>query len=147
MSEWTGGCACGAIRYVLRSQPFDAGYCHCRMCQLASGAPVMAFATVPECDFDLIRGELMWRRSSDFGRRGFCDACGTPIAMQVVHQPDMIDFTIPTLDSPDVLPPDFHIWHASRIGWFEPADALPRHARFRPDTRGLDDVTPELSWD
>lgn len=147
MSEWTGGCACGAIRYVLRSQPFDAGYCHCRMCQLASGAPVMAFATVPRRDFDLVRGELLWRRSSDFGRRGFCGACGTPIAMQVAHQPDMIDFTISTLDAPDALPPDFHIWHASRIGWFETADALPRHARFRPDTRGLGGATPERSRD
>src|SRR6202035_3322444 len=46
----TGRCLCGAVRYKLESAPFDAGYCHCRICQLASGAPVMAFATVPRND-------------------------------------------------------------------------------------------------
>ena len=30
----TGGCACGAVRYQLKNQPWDAGWCHCRTCQL-----------------------------------------------------------------------------------------------------------------
>ena len=37
-----GGCLCGTIRYRLMSEPVDPGYCHCRMCQRFSGAPVMA---------------------------------------------------------------------------------------------------------
>ncbi|WP_137709009.1 GFA family protein [Sphingobium sp. RSMS] len=135
----SGGCACGAVRYALHSPPFDAGYCHCRLCQLTSGAPVMAFATVPVGDFRIVAGERAVRRSSDFGERGFCAACGTPLTMQVDHQPDTIDFTIATLDDPSALAPQFHIWDASRIAWFEMADALPRHAGFRPDTVGLDD--------
>jgi hypothetical protein len=39
---------CGAVRYELKSEPFDCGWCHCRTCQLNSGAPAMAFASVPE---------------------------------------------------------------------------------------------------
>ena len=57
--------------------------------------------------------------------------------MLVRHQPDTLDFTIATLDDPAAVVPGFHIWHGSRIGWFETADDLPRHARFRPDTVGL----------
>jgi len=46
-----GGCCCGAVRYHLASAPFDAGWCHCRTCQLNSGSPAMAFATVRSSDF------------------------------------------------------------------------------------------------
>ena len=47
-----------------------------------------------------------------------------------------------TLDQPDAVAPGFHIFHASRIAWFETADDLPRHERFRPDTRGLEGTEP-----
>ena len=35
----TGGCLCGAVRYEVSQLPDDdVGYCHCRMCQKATGA-------------------------------------------------------------------------------------------------------------
>ena len=135
----TGGCACGAVRYALSSAPFDAGWCHCRTCQLWSGAPAMAFASVPVGDFAFVCGEDKVKRfdSSHFGHRLYCGECGTPLTMQVDHQPDTVDFTLATLEDPDAAAPGFHIFHASRIAWFETVDDLPRHDRFRPDTRGL----------
>ena len=140
----TGGCACGAVRYALGSEPFDAGWCHCRNCQLWSGAPAMAFASVPVGDFAITAGEDKVGRfeSSPFGRRSFCRACGTPLTMRVDHQPETVDFTLATLDDPDRVAPAFHIFHASRIAWFETVDDLPRHDRFRPDTRGLQGTEP-----
>jgi hypothetical protein len=137
--DLTGGCACGSIRYRLKSLPFDAGYCHCRICQLSSGAPVMAFATVPRDDLVMLGHEPVRRASSDLGERWFCGDCGTPIAMRVGHQPDTTDFTIATLDDPECVAPGFHIWTRSRIGWFDTDDTLERHERFRPETVGLDD--------
>jgi len=141
---WSGRCLCGAVRYELRSEPFDCGWCHCRTCQLSSGAPAVVFATVPAGDLAFVEGADKVRRfdSSRFGRRTFCGECGTLLLMQVDHQPDTVDLTVATLDDPDMVPPGFHIFHASRIGWFETADALPRHARFRPDTRGLEGTEP-----
>jgi hypothetical protein len=138
-----GGCACGAIRYELASEPFDAGYCHCRICQLTGGSPVMAFATVARDDLVLRQGTLAVRQSSEFGERWSCRECGTPIAMLVTHQPATVDFTIATLDDPGAVVPGFHIWTQSRIDWFETADHLDRHQRFRPDTIGLDDRVAE----
>ena len=102
----------------------------------------MAYASVPAGDFRFIAGEERVRRfdSSDFGHRLFCGSCGTPIAMRLDQQPETVDFTIATLDDPDAVPPGFHIFHASRIAWFETADDLPRHERFRPKTRGLSEA-------
>jgi hypothetical protein len=132
-----GGCACGAIRYRLVSAPFDAGYCHCEICRRSSGAPVLAFATVPVSHLVVFRGEIRQRRSSGFGTRGFCADCGTQLTMHVDHQPDTIDFTLCSLDQPDEVIPAFHLFAGSEPRWFEMADSLPRHQRFRPDTRGL----------
>lgn len=136
-SDWPGGCLCGGIRYRLASEPFDAGWCHCRTCQLSSGSPAMAFATVPVGDFRVEKGEIATVKSSSFGHRGFCRDCGTPLFMRVDHQPETLDFTIATLDRPDGVAPGYHIFYASRIAWAEAADDLPRHDRFRPETRGL----------
>ena len=104
----------------------------------------MAFASVAADDFAFVAGEESVKRfvSSSFGRRTFCGDCGTPLLMQVDHQPDTVDFTLATLDDPDTVEPAFHIFHASRIAWFETADELPRHHRFRPDTRGLEGTEP-----
>jgi len=141
---YSGGCACGSVRYELRSQPFDAGWCHCRICQLTSGAPAMVFASVQAGDLVFTRGESEVRRfkSSSFGHRLFCGLCGTPFAMQVDHQPETIDFSVATLDEPDSVEPGFHIFYGSRIAWFETGDTLPRHKKFRPDTRGLAGTEP-----
>ena len=137
--DWTGGCACGAVRSRLASEPVDAGWCHCRTCQLNSGSPAMAFATVPTSHFQFTQGENLVGQfiSSDFGHRRFCTQCGTPFLMQVDHQPETVDFSIATLDEPGRVLPGFHIFYASRIAWAPAADDLPRHDRFRPDTRGL----------
>jgi len=127
------------VRYRLASEPFDAGWCHCRICQLSSGSPAMAFASVPVGDFAYEQGEELVGafRSSDFGHRCFCTRCGTSLTIGVDFQPETIDFSIATLDEPDRVRPGFHIFYASRIAWAPAADDLPRHGRFRPDTRGL----------
>jgi len=103
----------------------------------------MAFATVPRGDLVMLAGSPATRRSSDIGERWFCRDCGTPLAIMVDHQPGTIDFPIATLDRPDAVAPGFHIWTRSRIAWFDIADSLDRHERFRPDTIGLTDEIAE----
>ena len=136
-NELTGGCVCGAVRYRLASAPFDAGYCHCSICRRSSGAPVLAFATVPMADFSLIAGEPRRRRSSGVGVRWFCGDCGAQLAIHVDHQPDTIDFALASLDDQGSLRPTFHIFCAERIPWFNTRDTYPRFDAFRPNTRGL----------
>lgn len=140
----SGGCACGQVRYELKSRPYDAGWCHCRICQLNSGSPAMVFASVPSEDLVFTEGadKIRTFKSSSFGRRTFCGECGTPFLMKVDHQPDTVDFSVATLDERGAVAPGFHIFYASRVAWFEPGDTLPRHERFRPDTRGLEGTEP-----
>jgi hypothetical protein len=147
MAPHEGGCMCGEVRYALRSPPFDCGWCHCRTCQLIGSAPAVPFATVPVADFVWTKGEDQVRtvRSSSFGRRSACGLCGTGLTMRVDHQPETVDFTVITLDEPGKIPPEFHIFWEERIGWFDPADGLPRFDKFRPTTRGLEGTEPPHS--
>jgi hypothetical protein len=140
----TGGCLCGTVRYELKSEPFDCGWCHCRTCQLSSGAPGQAFACIPRGDWVVTSGADSIRniRSSSFGQRFFCAQCGTPLYVTVEHQPDTLDFSAVTLDDPDAVPPEYHIFWKSKIAWFNPDDDLPRYERFRPDTVGLEGTEP-----
>jgi hypothetical protein len=131
-----GGCACGEVRYRLATAPFDAAYCHCQTCRRISGAPVLAYASVPTGAFILLAGAPRSHRSSSFGTRTFCPACGTHLTMQVDDQPDVVDFTLASLDDPAAVEPAFHIWFGSRVRWFDVADAKPRFHRSRPDTAG-----------
>jgi hypothetical protein len=132
----TGRCLCGALRYSLSETPGDAGYCHCRLCQRASGSPAMAFGTVPLTAVTWEEGSPSRYRSSDLAERWFCGRCGTPIAIHADYQPDTVDIALTTLDDPAAVPPGFHIWTDSRIAWFNTADRLPRFAGFRPETLG-----------
>jgi hypothetical protein len=126
-----GGCLCGAIRYRLLSSPTDCGYCHCSLCRRAAGAPVLLFASVPRKDLAIMRGTPRQHRSSTFGARWFCGDCGTQLYMQVDAEPATTDVTVASLDTPEAVPPGFHIWHGARIPWFDTADALERFPQGR----------------
>ncbi len=57
MSTVTGGCFCGAVRFEVAGPEKYACYCHCRSCQHAAGAPVVAWATYARDTFLLTAGD------------------------------------------------------------------------------------------
>ena len=126
---YMGGCACGALRYESTAAPGETGYCHCRICQHTSAAPVLAFASFPVADFRYTRGEPAIYRSSGHGAREFCSSCGTQIAYRQKDKPMTVDVNAGSLDEPARVPPRMHIWCDSRIPWFHTADDLPRFGK------------------
>jgi len=81
---FTGGCACGAVRYECTAEPFVMLRCHCKDCQQISGAPFEAVLYVPKEAFGLTKGALGYRftEGEAFGqnKRGFCAVCGSRIS-------------------------------------------------------------------
>jgi hypothetical protein len=124
------------VRYAASSDPIDAGYCHCRICQRASGAPVLAWASFPVASFAYEKGDVGAYRSSDHGVREFCRDCGTQLLFRDDRTPQRVDLNLASLDEPAALVPEYHIWTASRIPWFNVVDDLPRYADDGPDAVG-----------
>lgn len=54
---WTGGCLCGDIRYEADEAETENWYCHCRMCQKATGSVVSSSAIVPKASLRITQGE------------------------------------------------------------------------------------------
>jgi hypothetical protein len=121
-----GGCLCGAVRYRVTKAPLDSGYCHCRMCQKSSGAPLQVSAEFPVDGFTVTKGEPKAYRSSAWALRHFCPSCGSQLTFRAAENPTYVSVNLPTLDRPEALSPRMHIWHSSRIAWFEVKDELPR---------------------
>jgi hypothetical protein len=129
---YQGGCLCGAIRYASTEAPLDTGYCHCRLCQRSTGAPVLAWASFPVEGFSYTRGAPARYQSSQHGHREFCRECGTQIAYRDSEGARLVDVNIGSLDDPERAPPQCHIWRSSRIRWFDTADDLPRFDASKP---------------
>jgi hypothetical protein len=124
-----GGCQCGAVRYRLTVPAVWTGFCHCRMCQRAHGAPVVVWLTVPSAGITFERGALSWYSSSPEAERGFCPRCGTQLVWKPSPMPAADpgrDIAAATLDDPSSLEPEMHLWCESAMPWLTIDDGLPR---------------------
>lgn len=121
----TGGCQCGAVRYAVDAAPSYRTVCHCTICRRSSGAPMVAWFTVPVTGFRLLAGEPASFRSSAMATRTFCGRCGTPITFRRDGL-DEVDVTACSLDDPEAVPPEDHTFVRSALGWARGEDGLPR---------------------
>src|SRR5207247_8803954 len=80
---FTGGCACGAIRYECTAEPIMMFKCHCRDCQQVTGSGFAPGILLPSGAFRLTRGQLRYNLTPSIRRgkhkRGFCPECGSRI--------------------------------------------------------------------
>ncbi len=127
-----GGCLCRAVRLRIDAPPVNSGYCHCRFCQLNSGAPVVAFIEVPTAAFAYIGTVPGVFRSSAWGQREFCSACGSFLVYRDRRAAATVSINTASLDDPSQFAPTHHVFASRRIPWFDTSDDLPRHAEFAP---------------
>jgi hypothetical protein len=134
----SGGCACGAVRYTARLDPAAGYFCHCRMCQRATGNVAVAFINAAKADVTWTQGAPTEWQSSPIAQRGRCSDCGTPLTFQHPDH-DRIDLTVASLDDPAVIRLASHFGVESRVpGWIAP-DGL-------PEGRADDDETLQRRW-
>ncbi len=62
----------------------------------------------------------------DLGKRTFCSNCGTHLLFEFTEAPDEIDVTISSLDDPNKVAPDVHLWLSSSPKWYHIQDDLPK---------------------
>jgi len=124
-----GGCLCGAIRYRISAEPFSVAHCHCVNCRKASGAVMLTWFTVNDEDFIWMSGEpARYRYDSEHYpapvERLFCGDCGSQLGWHCLDD-GTVDLTAGSLDDPDVLEPQRHVFAHGRVRWMHTADDLP----------------------
>ncbi|MGA7298478.1 MAG: GFA family protein [Rhodanobacteraceae bacterium] len=127
MKNYHGRCACGAIRYVARSEPIKPHYCHCETCRRITGAPVSAWVNFVKSGFEWLDREPSWYRSSPGMQRGFCGSCGSTLC--TVEDDGYVCVSIASLDRAAEIAPRYHIYWQHALPWLSQDDALPREQR------------------
>ena len=140
-----GGCDCKAVRYRMESRPLVVNCCHCRWCQRETGS---AFALNAMIESDRvttlgIEPELVDTPSeSGLGQKiARCPKCRVAVWSHYPGAGPVTKFVrVGTLDNPDALPPDVHIFTASKQPWVQ----LPQGARVYTEYYEREDVwSPE----
>lgn len=123
-----GGCTCRAIRYRMKSKPLFVHCCHCRWCQRETGTAFALNAMIEADRVELLSGDPEMVRTPSNSGKGQniwrCPDCKIAVWSNYSGSGDRVRFMrVGTLDNPDALPPDIHIFTSSKQPWvILPAD-------------------------
>ena len=131
----TGGCTCGAVRYRMTSAPLFVHCCHCRWCQRETGASFALNAMIEADRVELLQGQpevVMTPSSSGKGQKiSRCPSCHVALWSNYAGAGEKVHFVrVGTLDEPDRLPPDIHIFTSSKQPWMVLPDGVPAVAEY-----------------
>ncbi len=133
---FTGGCACGAIRYEFTSEPLLSFHCHCYECQRVGGSAFTSLMIIPKADFELLRGEPKFYASpADSGyflNRGFCATCGSPVLATEDHRPLLVLVHAGSMDDPGLFEPAADIFASRAQPWDHMDPELPKIPEMPP---------------
>ena len=130
-----GGCDCRAVRYRMETAPLFVHCCHCRWCQRESGSAFALNAMIEServtnlgIEPELIdtpsasgKGQKIWR----------CPKCRIAVWSNYPGAGDAVRFVrVGTLDNPDAMPPDIHIFTMSKQPWVVLPEGTPAVAEF-----------------
>lgn len=136
MSEaYTGGCACGAIRYEVASEPIASNHCHCRDCQMDSGTGHSSYVSFVREGLAITGTPARWEMMTDRNgvkTRNFCATCGSPVFLSFADMPDIVAIRAGTLDNPRRFTPGFVSYTARAYDWDRVDPALAAFAKMPP---------------
>lgn len=118
---FTGGCACGAIRFVTTRAPVFQNHCQCRDCQRRSGTGHGSYLTFPGRSEMRITGSVShWEVAGDSGNlksHAFCPVCGTQVYLTFAAMPDLIAVPAASLDDPSRFEPQVLTYRMRALLW------------------------------
>jgi hypothetical protein len=123
-----GGCACGAVRYRLTSDPLFVHCCHCLNCQRQTGSAFVINLLIEADRVESLAGEPqpvdVPRDDGSMPRIFRCPACQVAVFSQYTR-PEVWFVRAGTLDEPTSVVPDVHIFTKSKVGWVTLPDSAP----------------------
>ena len=124
-----GGCACGQVRYRLRSAPMFVHCCHCHDCQRQTGTAFVLNALIETDRVEQLTGHTaLFPMPTDSGRPhevARCPTCGTAVWSHYGGLRKLTFLRVGTLHEPAALPPDIHIYTRSKLPWIALPPGVP----------------------
>jgi hypothetical protein len=132
----------------MHAKPMFVHCCHCRWCQRETGTAFALNALVESDRVQLLSGAVdVVNTPSNSGKGQMiarCPKCRIAVWSNYGGSADLIRFVrVGTLDEPDRLPPDIHIFTASKQPWV----VLPAKALAVTEYYKSAETWPKESWD
>ena len=117
-----GGCTCRKVRYRMTTKPLFVHCCHCRWCQRETGSAFVLNALIESDRVVVLQGTPVTIDTPSNSGRGQkiirCPDCHVALWSHYAGAGNALKFVrVGTLDAPDRLPPDIHIFTASKQPW------------------------------
>jgi hypothetical protein len=117
-----GGCDCRYVRYRMATRPLFVHCCHCRWCQRETGSAFALNAMIETDRLGLLHGDVELVDTPSESGKGQkiarCPKCRIAVWSHYAGAGAAVSFVrVGTLDEPDRLPPDIHIFTASKQPW------------------------------
>ena len=130
-----GGCDCRRVRYRMETPPLFVHCCHCRWCQRESGASFALNAMIEADRVTELGGPLELVDTPSASGSGQliarCPTCKLAVWSHYAGAGPVVKFVrVGTLDNPDLLPPDIHIFTASKQRWISLSADVPAVAEY-----------------
>src|SRR5712691_12458335 len=123
-----GGCACGAVRYRLTSDPLFTNCCHCLNCQRQTGSAFVINLLIEADRVELLAGDpqpVDVPRDDGSRQKIFrCSTCQVAVFSQYTR-PEVRFVRGGTLDQTSSVVPDVHIFTRSKLCWITLPDSAP----------------------
>jgi hypothetical protein len=120
-STFEGSCDCRYIRYRMKSRPLFVHCCHCRWCQRETGASFALNALIESERVEDLGGEVELVDTPSASGQGQliarCPKCRLALWSHYGGFTYARFMRVGTLDNPDAMPPDIHIFTASKQPW------------------------------
>ncbi len=133
---YTGGCACGAIRYEIPGEPLVMNDCQCRDCQRKSGTGHGSYLSFAGRKSVKLEGDAThWDVVADNGNvktTGFCPRCGAPVYLTFALMPDVFTVHAGSLDDPSRYKPQVVTYGVRGHAWDRVDPALPKFDKMPP---------------
>ncbi len=130
-----GGCTCRQVRYRMSTKPLFVHCCHCRWCQRETGSAFALNAMIESDRVQLLEGDVAVIDTPSNSGKGHrisrCPTCQVAVWSTYAGAGEAIRFIrVGTLDEPANMPPDIHIYTASKQPWVQLPPGIPAEAEY-----------------
>ena len=136
--NFSGRCACGAVRYTIAAAPIRGFQCQCTDCQRDTGgghSSVLVFARQAVSVTGAVREIARAADSGAVKRKGFCPNCGSPIYNKPEEKPDYIGIYVGTLDDASTFKPLVVLFCSRGYAWDYLDPEIPKLPEWHPGSR------------
>jgi hypothetical protein len=130
-----GRCTCGAVRYRMTGDPLFVHCCHCTWCQRETGTAFALNAMIEADNVTVLEGSpetVLTPSESGKGQKIVrCPNCRVAVWSHYRGAGDLVCFIrVGTLEKPNELPPDIHIYTSTKQPWVILNEGIPAVPEF-----------------